>query len=266
MRRRRRRRPSTTTAPPTTRPPPTDDRPPPPTTIAPTTTTRARRRRRSPTCSSASTGSRRRTRHRVPTRRSGSSAVRRSRESNRVVLDDVVAHRRRQRAGSRLPLVSRSGWGDDPVHGERGPCPIRGRRNARRAPARRRCSRRVHRRSDRDGRIAGRRSPGRDLLRRGHQPSDAECWAARVQRSSRRSSSPRSTRRSALSPTVGRDAELVRRSVTPAALCYRWDNVWLSAPRSRPNPPRCRAQCRAADDPPGLDPPDRPVDRTNRPR
>ena len=36
-------------------------------------------------------------------------------------------------------------------------------------------------------------------------------------------------RRSALSPTVGRDAELVRRSVTPAALCYRWDNVWLSA-------------------------------------
>ena len=28
---------------------------------------------------------------------------------------------------------------------------------------------------------------------------------------------------------VGRDAELVRRSVTPAALCFRWDNLWLSA-------------------------------------
>ena len=28
---------------------------------------------------------------------------------------------------------------------------------------------------------------------------------------------------------VGRDVELVRRSVTPAALCFRWDNLWLSA-------------------------------------
>jgi Putative peptidoglycan binding domain len=29
---------------------------------------------------------------------------------------------------------------------------------------------------------------------------------------------------------VGRDAELVRRSVPPAALCFRWDNVWLAVP------------------------------------
>ena len=33
----------------------------------------------------------------------------------------------------------------------------------------------------------------------------------------------------AIAPAVGADAELVRRSVTPAALCYRWDNIWLSA-------------------------------------
>ena len=33
----------------------------------------------------------------------------------------------------------------------------------------------------------------------------------------------------AAAPAVGDDAELVRRSVTPASLCYRWDNVWLSA-------------------------------------
>ena len=33
----------------------------------------------------------------------------------------------------------------------------------------------------------------------------------------------------AIVPAVGADAELVRRSVTPAALCYRWDNVWLGA-------------------------------------
>jgi Putative peptidoglycan binding domain len=33
----------------------------------------------------------------------------------------------------------------------------------------------------------------------------------------------------ALAPPVGADADLVRRSVTPAALCYRWENVWLSA-------------------------------------
>ncbi len=39
-----------------------------------------------------------------------------------------------------------------------------------------------------------------------------------------------------VSPTVGRDAELVRRSVTPAALCYRWDNVWLSAPEEPAEP------------------------------
>jgi hypothetical protein len=31
------------------------------------------------------------------------------------------------------------------------------------------------------------------------------------------------------SPEVGEDAELVRRSIPPAALCYRWDNVWLGA-------------------------------------
>ncbi len=30
-------------------------------------------------------------------------------------------------------------------------------------------------------------------------------------------------------PAVGEDAELVRRSVPRAALCYRWDNVWLGA-------------------------------------
>ena len=30
-------------------------------------------------------------------------------------------------------------------------------------------------------------------------------------------------------PAVGEDAELVRRSVPSAALCYRWDNVWLGA-------------------------------------
>jgi hypothetical protein len=29
---------------------------------------------------------------------------------------------------------------------------------------------------------------------------------------------------------IGRDAELVRRSVPPAALCFRWDNVWLAVP------------------------------------
>jgi hypothetical protein len=33
----------------------------------------------------------------------------------------------------------------------------------------------------------------------------------------------------AAAPVVGDDAELVRRSVTPVALCFRWDNVWLSA-------------------------------------
>ena len=30
-------------------------------------------------------------------------------------------------------------------------------------------------------------------------------------------------------PVVGSDAELVRRSVPGAALCYRWDDVWLGA-------------------------------------
>jgi hypothetical protein len=30
-------------------------------------------------------------------------------------------------------------------------------------------------------------------------------------------------------PAIGDDAELVRHSITPAALCFRWDNVWLSA-------------------------------------
>jgi peptidoglycan hydrolase-like protein with peptidoglycan-binding domain len=33
----------------------------------------------------------------------------------------------------------------------------------------------------------------------------------------------------AIVPAVGADAELVRRSVTPATLCYQWDNVWLGA-------------------------------------
>lgn len=37
-------------------------------------------------------------------------------------------------------------------------------------------------------------------------------------------------------PAVGRDAELVRRSVTPAALCFRWDNVWLSAAEETDEP------------------------------
>ena len=31
-------------------------------------------------------------------------------------------------------------------------------------------------------------------------------------------------------PSVGSNANLVRRSVSPHALCYRWENVWLAAP------------------------------------
>ena len=35
-------------------------------------------------------------------------------------------------------------------------------------------------------------------------------------------------------PSVGSNADLVRRSVSPRALCFRWENVWMAAPEEPP--------------------------------
>ena len=79
------------------------------------------------------------------------------------------------------------------------------------------------------GRVARRRSPARCLLRRGDQPPDADGLAEGDHRRHRRAGRRLRADCQRRHPAVGDDAELVRRSVTPAALCYRWDNVWLSA-------------------------------------
>ena len=183
------------------------------------------------------------------------------------MLDDVVGLDTADGLALAFLSCRAAGWGDDPDHGERDRAGPEG--ASRRSPSA--SSARVLGSSPSTAPTFTVESPAAappagDVLCRRHQPPDARPRRRTDSPSPRTSRSPRSNRPSPSTPAVGRDAELVRRSVTPAALCYRWDNVWLSAARGARRTRRAdRAERRAADDPPRPDPPDRPVDRPDRP-
>ena len=147
--------------------------------------------------------------------------------ANRAVLDDVVAID--SAAGLALAFLSCRGRverrprprpassGHGPVSSRRWPSMISARRPGS-SPSMHQTSR------------SSRRPPlpRRGVLRRCRQPPDAHGDADGFTVTSTEQVAAFEQTVTAI-PAVGDDAELVRRSVTPAALCFRWDNVWLSA-------------------------------------